>query len=264
MVPKKFYVVQRRTQGRGYLPWLVAAVVAGCSTSNDAQQAAGGAKSGATEDNEIAGTAGSVMGGDTSSSTVPDEPSPGPVTCRTTGDGITTLVLVNGCAGPLSVRGSNGVAGELLGGEHLCVELGTALEPLSSLRYWGFMGEDPGSEHYTLAEFTFNTDFHDFDWYNLSHVDAHNLPMQIVPIDTADCRTLTCSTRLLGNCPAEGLYRDSSGTVVACVSPDRNNADSPVAQYFEASCSDAYSWSGDDAESMVACAGEDYDVVFCP
>jgi hypothetical protein len=177
---------------------------------------------------------------------------------------VTTLVLVNGCMAKLSVRGSNGVAGELLPGKSLCVELGSAVEPLSSLRYWAFIGEDPGGEHHSLAEFTFNTDFYDFDWYNLSHVDAHNLPMQIVPLDTPECRALTCAQSLLGDCPAEGRYRDSSGTVIACVSPDRDNAGSPVAQYFEAACSDAYSWSGDDAESMAACAGEDYEVVYCP
>jgi hypothetical protein len=189
---------------------------------------------------------------------------PQPITCRKTGDGKTTLVLVNGCASNLSVRGSNGVAEELSPGEHRCVDLGTDIEPLNSLRYWGFIGEDPGGEHHTLAEMTLNTDFYDFDWYNLSHVDAHNLPLQIVPIDGKDCRSLTCANSLLANCPPEGIYRDSKDVVVACVSPDRDNANSPVAKYFEASCSDAYSWSGDDSESMAACAGEDYDVVFCP
>ena len=48
------------------------------------------------------------------------------------------------------------------------------------------------------------------------------------------------------------------------MSPDRDDPDSPVAQYFDAACADAYSWSGNDAESMAACAGEDYAVVFCP
>ena len=46
--------------------------------------------------------------------------------------------------------------------------------------------------------------------------------------------------------------------------PEPNNPQSPVAQYFDKACPDAYSWSGDDANSVVACAGEDYIIVFCP
>jgi len=110
---------------------------------------------------------------------------------------------------------------------------------------------------------TLNTDFNDFDWYNLSHVDAHNLPMAIVPLGMADCPSLTCGDNLLADCPEEGRY-EVDGEVVSCVSPDRDDPDNPVARYFEESCDDAYSWSGDDAESMAACAGEDYEIVFCP
>ncbi len=55
---------------------------------------------------------------------------------------------------------------------------------------------------------------------------------------------------------------------MACVSPDRNNPDSPVAQLFEG-CDDAYAWSGDDQKGtdkspVRACAGEDWNIVFCP
>jgi hypothetical protein len=43
---------------------------------------------------------------------------------------------------------------------------------------------------------------------------------------------------------------------------------SPVALYFEA-CDDAYAWSGDDQKGddpspMRACAGEDWQISFCP
>jgi hypothetical protein len=69
---------------------------------------------------------------------------------------------------------------------------------------------------------------------------------------------------LLANCPAVGLVKDSKGNVISCYSPMRDDKNSPVAQYFEMSCKDAYSWSGDDQDSVVACAGEDYDVTFCP
>ena len=70
--------------------------------------------------------------------------------------------------------------------------MGTAVEAIDAIRFWGYIGEDPGGEKYTLAELTLNTDFNDFDWYNISHVDAHNLPMRIIPVDMPDCRVLTC------------------------------------------------------------------------
>lgn len=235
---------------KAFLVWFAAVTNTACGSESHAKN--------------DAGSANTSTGGTNAGVTVIERVEPVPVTCQKTGDRVTTLALVNGCASPLRVRGSNGVAGDLLPGEHLCVDLGTDVAPLNSLRYWGFIGEDPGAEHHTLAEMTLNTDFNDFDWYNLSHVDAHNLPMAIVPLDRTDCRTLSCSTSLLENCPSEGSVRDASGTIVACVSPERDKATSPVAMYFEASCRDAYSWSGDDAESMAACAGEDYSVVFCP
>ena len=192
----------------------------------------------------------------------------GEITCRMAGDGKTTLVFVNGCGGTLTFAGSDIAGGTLAPGAHQCVDIGTATEALSSKRYWGWLGADPGPEHHTLAEFTFNTSFHDFDWYDISHVDAHNLPMQIVPVGHPDCHTLSCPMELLSGCPTVGQYRDSSGKVVACVSPERNNPTSPVVQSFEA-CDDAYAWSGDDANGtdpspMRACAGEDWDIVFCP
>ena len=189
--------------------------------------------------------------------------------CRAEGDGTTTAVFVNHCASPLEMRGSDIEGATIAPGGFVCRDLGTATEELSSKRYWGFIGEDPGGEHHTLAEFTFNTDFNDFDWYNISHVDAHNLTMQVVPLDRSSCATLTCSdTALLTDCPAEGRYTGSGETLIACVSPDRDDASSPVAEFFE-QCDDAYAWSGhdqqgDDPSPVRACAGEDWAIVFCP
>jgi len=195
-------------------------------------------------------------------------PDPASITCRVEGDEKTTLTFVNGCARNLTFRGSDINGGDLAPGAFTCVDIGSDVEPLSSKRYWGFLGEDPGGEHHTLAEFTFNTDFYDFDWYNISHVDAHNLPVQIVPVLRPDCEVLTCAESWLRSCPTEGLFEDSAGTVVACVSPDRDNPTSPVAEFFEV-CDEAYAWSGDDQNGedpspMRACAGEDWDIVFCP
>jgi hypothetical protein len=165
-------------------------------------------------------------------------------------------------------RGSDIEGGSIAPGAFKCVDIGTDVEPLSSKRYWGYIGEDPGGEHHTLAEFTFNTDFYDFDWYNISHVDAHNLPLQIVPVARPDCDPVACEESWLESCPEVGKLMSDEGDVISCVSPDRDNSQSEVALFFEA-CDDAYAWSGDDQEGdepspMHACAGEDWDIVFCP
>lgn len=183
--------------------------------------------------------------------------------CSVTGDGWTTLMFVNRCDRAVVFEGSDIQGAELEPGAVACRDVGSSQEPINSKRYWGYAGADPGAGRYSLAEFTFNTDFQDFDWYDLSHVDAFNLPLQIAAVDHPECRTLTCADDLVATCPAEGRY-PAQGEAIACVSPDRDDPNNPVASYFEASCADAYSWSGDDQDSMVACAGEDYDVVFCP
>ena len=197
--------------------------------------------------------------------TVPDSA----LSCRAEADGITTVVFVNQCASVLHVRGSDIEDADVGVGEFVCRDIGTDTESLPAKRYWGFLGTDPGAEHHTLAEFTFNTDFYDFDWYNISHVDAHNLTMKIKPLDRPDCDVLSCPDRsLLTDCPEVGRLLDSAGELVACVSPERDNGDSPVALHFE-SCDDAYAWSGDDQygsdpSPVRACAGEDWAIVFCP
>ena len=188
--------------------------------------------------------------------------------CSRDGDGKTTLVFVNHCSAGVTFRGSDIDGGMLAPGAVASDVDASDVEELSAKRYWGFAGEDPGAEHHTLAEFTFNTDFNDFDWYNISHVDAFNLPMQIVPMARNDCKTLTCAEDLLPGCPEAGKFENADGEVVACVSPDRNDGNSEVALYFE-QCDDAYAWSGDDQNGddpspVRACAGEDWDIVFCP
>ncbi len=240
---------------------------AGASTGGTAP--AGGTSAGGAPAGGMAPAGGTSAGGTPSGGTATGgATSVGAIDCRVDGDGSTTLVFVNGCSEPLTFAGSDIEGGQLEPGAHACVRIGSDTEPLSSKRYWGWVGADPGAERHTLAEFTFNTDFYDFDWYNISHVDAHNLPLQIVPVDRPDCATLTCAESLLADCPEEGRELDASGAVVSCVSPDRDDPQSPVALYFE-SCDDAYAWSGDDQEGddespMRACAGEDWDIVFCP
>jgi hypothetical protein len=186
------------------------------------------------------------------------------VDCLVKGDGKTSVALVNHCRAHVTFAGSQNQKGELEPEQFACRDVGTATANLPAIRYWGFTAPDPGLGRHTLAEFTFNTTFNDFDWYNISHVDATNLPMQIVAREMPNCRTLTCAQSLLPGCPAVGQYKDASGTVTACVSPMPDAPQSVVAKYFEQGCADAYSWSGDDAGSVVACAGEDYVIVFCP
>lgn len=199
----------------------------------------------------------------TSAGTSSSEPA-GPISCRAKGDGKSTITLVNHCTATLSFRGSDIQGADLAPGAHACRDVGSDVQSIPAIRFWGFIGEDPGGEKYTLAELTLNTDFNDFDWYNISHVDASNLPMQVAAVEMAQCWVLTCADSLIPNCPAVGQLKDASGNVISCFSPERDDPNSVVAQYFEAGCADAYSWSGDDQDSVVACAGEDYDVVFCP
>ncbi|HEX2671825.1 MAG TPA: thaumatin family protein [Polyangiaceae bacterium] len=256
-------------------------LVAGCgSTDAPTTSAAGGGASGGAG-NGVAGARGAVggsgnangaggsksAGGASNAGGTPSGANDTPE-CAHDADGRTTLVFVNGCSASVSFRGSDIEGGELAPGASRCVDIGSDVEALSAKRYWGFRGEDPGAEHHSLAEFTFNTDFNDFDWYNISYVDAFNLPMRIEPLMRPKCKVLSCPADLLPQCPSVGRFQDSQGDLVACVSPDRNNAMSAVALYFE-SCDDAYAWSGDDQKGddpspVRACAGEDFQITFCP
>lgn len=225
------------------------------ATGGSGNGAGSGNTTGGTDNTAGTGTSGAGQGGSVAT---------GPIDCRKTGDGKSTITFINKCAGTLEFRGSKIEGGQLKQGEHACRDVGDAATEIPAIRFWGYIGEDPGGERYTLAELTLNTSFNDFDWYNISHVDASNLPMSVAAVDMPKCRTLSCPTSLLPNCPAVGLVKDSKGNVISCYSPMRDDKNSPVAQYFEMSCKDAYSWSGDDQDSVVACAGEDYDVTFCP
>ncbi len=211
-------------------------------------------------------SSGGVPGAGGVSPNTPGDPSS--TDCRVDGDRKTTLVFENSCVDSVEFRGSDIEGGTISPGGVACVDIGSDVETISSKRYRGFIGDDPGGQRHTLAEFTFNTDFYDFDWYNISHVDAHNLPMRIVPVARPDCKIVTCAESWLETCPEIGKLRDSEGEVIACVSPERDNPNSEVALFFEG-CDDAYAWSGDDQAGddpspMYACAGEDWDIVFCP
>lgn len=242
-------------------------VACGTSTSS-VGNAAGGANGGAS----VGGTStGGASGGGTSTggASIAGASGGGAQSgdCVHDGDGRTTLAFVNRCAKPVTFAGSDIQGSTLASGALRCIDVGNATDAISSKRYWGYSESDPGAGKYSLAEFTFNTDFQDFDWYNISYVDAFNLPLQIVPLARSNCKTLTCATDLLSACPEVGRF-ELAGKLVACVNPDRNDGSNPVARYFE-SCDDAYAWSGDDQNGsdpspVRACAGEDWQIVFCP
>jgi hypothetical protein len=248
--------------------------VAGSKTSGGSSSQAGtptaGSSShgGMTSDGGNTSAVGAGGGGDNTgaggSAGSSPKPETGPITCRAKGDGKSTITLINKCTDTLSFRGSKIEGGDLAPGEHACRDVGDDKTGIPAIRFWGYIGQDPGPERYTLAELTLNTDFNDFDWYNISHVDAHNLPMQVEAVEMPSCRTLSCPNSLLANCPAVGIEKDANGKIISCYDPTRDDKNGVVAMYFEAGCKDAYSWSGDDADSVVACAGEDYDVIFCP
>ncbi len=194
--------------------------------------------------------------------------------CAVAGDGKTTLRFINRCNTAVVFAGNGGMAsGTLAAGAEACRTIGGNTEHMISRRYWGFrQGEDPGAGRYTLAEFGFNEAFagyNSWDWFDVSQVDAQNLPMKIIPYQLGTntvCanQTRACQPNLLPNCPSVGQFKNAAGKVISCVSPERDNPNSAVARYFDAACPQAYSWSGDDAGPMAACNAEDFDVVFCP
>jgi hypothetical protein len=206
-------------------------------------------------------TAGGATSGGTSGTGTP--PMTGPIDCRKKGDGKSTITLVNHCTETLSFAGSDIQGGELAPGEHACRDVGSDVESIPAIRFWGYIGQDPGGERYTLAELTLNTDFNDFDWYNISHVDASNLPMAVSAVEMPNCRTLSCPNSLLADCPEVGKLKDASGKFDASTWLMLYQSKS-LKSVLRVSSNDAYSWSGDDQDSVVACAGEDYDVVLCP
>ena len=192
--------------------------------------------------------------------------------CLVANDGQTSLRFINKCSFDIDFAGNNITGGSLGVGQESCRTIGSITAYMPTKRYWGFRkGEDPGFERRSLAEFGFNEVFYSYtswDWFNLSHVDAHNLPLKIVPYDvaggtTCSGQTRSCPQNLLTNCPAVGQLRNAAGQIISCWSPERDNPNSVVAKYFDAGCSQSYSWSGDDSV-MAACNAEDFDIIFCP
>lgn len=142
-----------------------------------------------------------------------------------------------------------------------------------------------GQPNATLAEFTLGGGSAP-DYYDVSLVDAFNVPITITPQGGSGCTTAGCSANLLPGCPAELQDVGSSGAVVACLSActkfggdeacctgtadsasSCNPAAAPVdsASYFKSGCPDAYSYAFDSVTAAFACQGASgYVITFLP
>lgn len=154
-----------------------------------------------------------------------------------------------------------------------------------------------GEPDVTLAEFTLDSNTNGLDFYDISLVDAFNLPMSIEPIlgtfqkgygdSKYNCGAPRCTHDLLQDCPAE-LREVKNGRTVACLSACTKfrkdeyccPAGSPFgtpqtcratvyAKHFKQRCSDAYSYAYDDEKSTYTCKSavgrsSGYTVTFCP
>lgn len=158
------------------------------------------------------------------------------------------------------------------GGSHL-LDVGSVWE---GGLIWGYPGTDTSQGNLAkpqanLAEFTIGLNGQDF--YDLSNVEAYNLPLEIHPTviagggqpDGLHCGSPSCTIPNLSSfCQAPNYLTGPPGD--GC-----KNADGPgtVAtdgtRAFKNACPSSYSYSQDDANDVYACnLGSDYEVVFCP
>jgi hypothetical protein len=146
-----------------------------------------------------------------------------------------------------------------------------------------------GGQPASLAEFTL-LDQTGKDFYDISLVDAYNLPMEIAPsantvpasaVSGQVCGSPTCAANIDRICPAELQQKDASGNVVACLSAcseyntpqtcckgayDTSAMCPPttLSEVFKTACHDAYSYAYDDKSSTYTCTATGYTVTFCP
>ncbi|KAK9868443.1 hypothetical protein WJX84_001396 [Apatococcus fuscideae] len=126
---------------------------------------------------------------------------------------------------------------------------------------------DENTAHATLLEITVGANGHDF--YDISVVNAYNLPASIQPFNIAveapdgkGCSTPTCTIHNLQTfCKSPNAYHGDYCTNTA--GPGSSVTASTKA--FKSACPDAYSYSKDDASSTYSCkTGTDYNFIFCP
>jgi hypothetical protein len=142
-----------------------------------------------------------------------------------------------------------------------------------------------GTATATLAEFTLGGGSSP-DYYDVSLVDAFNVPITITAQGGSGCETAGCSADLDPGCPSELQDVDSSGNVVACLSScskfggdqyccigsfDSPSACNPAAwpvdsaSYFKSACPDAFSYAYDAVTATFTCQGASgYVITFLP
>jgi hypothetical protein len=142
-----------------------------------------------------------------------------------------------------------------------------------------------GAASATLAEFTLGGGS-SADFYDVSLVDAFNVPIIIAPQGGAGCATAGCAANLAPGCPGELQDVDSTGSIVACLSscakfggdqycctgsfdsPSAcNPANWPVdsASYFKSACPDTWSYAFDPVTTTFRCQGASgYLITFLP
>jgi len=143
---------------------------------------------------------------------------------------------------------------------------------------WGFPGNsgnpstgNNAKPQANLAEFTINAGGQDY--YDISNVDAFNLPMRVAPTQIAGggrpsgthCGTIVCVINNLKDfCKKPNFLTGPPGQ--GC-----KNANGPGQQAtdgtraFRNKCPSSYSYSKDDQGSVFGCeTGSNYEVVFCP
>jgi hypothetical protein len=146
-----------------------------------------------------------------------------------------------------------------------------------------------GGQPASLAEFLLY-DANGKDFYDISLVDAFNLPLSIAPTPgtfapgpAADrvCTTSVCATDILAQCPTQLQSKDPAGKVVACLSAcSRYNTDatccrnaydtaeacppSDLSRLIKAACPNAYSYAYDDKSSTYTCVATGYTITLCP
>ncbi|KAL4200758.1 hypothetical protein AMTRI_Chr02g212740 [Amborella trichopoda] len=128
----------------------------------------------------------------------------------------------------------------------------------------------------TLAEYALNQ-FSILDFFDMSLVDAFNLPMVIQPTvtsSTGKCRRISCTADINDQCPNE--LRSPGGCQSACTAfksdqycctgSAANNCDpTNYSRFLKDRCPDAYSYPKDDSSSTFTCPSRtNHRVVFCP
>ncbi|WP_446046313.1 glycosyl hydrolase [Streptomyces olivaceus] len=117
---------------------------------------------------------------------------------------------------------------------------------------------ETGNQPASLAEFNFDTRDGAAPWYNVSYVDAVNVPITITPDGVAPpenggaCAEVGCPTDLLAACPPENLTRTlDEGTgkqLPVCVNPSRD-VKTAYSEALTQQCPTAYAWSKHDTEA---------------